>query len=177
VSVKRVASSWLWFERAVEVLVPHHRRTSSYCRSHCRNSAALNNLTISQALAAIDACQSIDGVVTTMTGHGNGRRLYSLNLVNLVIPERPSTLEFRRAPATVEAEEISAWCELIMSFVLSALRVGTTSRLASFSRDVEGLRLFLDAGLDEDASLSELVFVDWLFEGKEGWLEPLECVV
>ncbi len=54
-----------------------------------------------EALAAIDMCKSIDDVVSKMTGHGNGRQLYCFILVNLVIPERPSALDFWRAPATL----------------------------------------------------------------------------
>ncbi len=94
-------------------------------------------------------------------------RLYSLNLPQSGRPRatiNPRVQEKRQQP--LRQGEGRSWCQLTMSFVLSELRVGATSRRASFSRDVKDYASFLNAGLDEDSSGSLLLYIGQLFEVK-----------
>jgi hypothetical protein len=108
-----------------------------------------------------------------MTGGGPSRRYFSVNFDHLRRHHRESTIEFRRAPATTEANEIQAWAEFVMGFVQAALVMGTFRKLKKYGRDVSGLRRFLDAGLSPDASLSSYTFLDSIFDEKSGSLETL----
>jgi hypothetical protein len=66
---------------------------------------------------------------------------------------------------------ISAWAEFVMAFVQSGLALNASS-LRRYARDVDGLRAFLNHGLDNESSLSTLTSVDALFIGMHGSMQP-----
>jgi hypothetical protein len=123
--VKRVACAVLWFEPATEVLVPDDRRRNEYCRSHRANSPALleANPNPYQALDLVTNCQTLQALVTLMTGTGDESKYFSVNFRNFILADRNSTIEFRRAPPSVDATEVNCWAEFTMAFVQSALAV------------------------------------------------------
>ncbi len=106
------------------------------------------------------------------SGSPDGRN-YSVNFRNLRKHQLDATIEFRGAPPSVDESEICAWAEIVMGFVQAALTKGKTIQLSRFSRDVEWLRMFLDAGLNEEATVSRFTYLDMIFEGKSGSLETL----
>ncbi len=162
----------LWIEPGTEVLVPAARRHNIYCRCHFANSEALADADAIVAQVLITSCFTFEQVVGVMTGVGFNGKYYSVNCRNLIDDDRSWTIDFRRPPASVIAAEINAWAEFTMAFVQSAL-ASDEGPLWGLTRDVEGLRSFLNPGLSDDASVSELGFVEALFEGRHGSLDPL----
>jgi hypothetical protein len=171
--VKQVARAVLWFEPATEVLVPEDRRINEYCRSHRANSSALvkANPHPYQAQDLVTACPTLESLVMLMPGTGDKSKYYSVNFRNLILADRNSTIEFRRAPPSLDAAEVSSWAEFTMAFVQSALAVDEFA-LRLHTRDVAGLREFLGHGLSAEASVAELLLVDDLFAGRHGSLQP-----
>ncbi len=174
-NVKRVARAVLWFEPGAEVLVPQERRTSTWCKSHSANSAKLVGADAIAAQALVTACETLETVVDVMTGVGWDGKFYSVNFRNLIDVNRPSTIEFRRAPSSANPWHVCVWAEFVMSFVQSALEADE-SELREYTRDVLGLRRFLNLGISISSSVSELMYVDSIFDGLEGSLEPQEAI-
>ncbi len=169
-AVKHVARAVLRFEPTTEVIVPESRQINMWCRSHCVHSPLLRDIDEHQAQALVTSCQTAR-VVEVMTGLESNGKYYSVNFRNLTDHSRCSTIEFWRAPSSLEPREINAWAELIMALVQSALVVDESS-LRLYERDIEGLRSHCTRSLDDESSASALVYVDDLFEGRHGSHQP-----
>ena len=77
------------------------------------------------------------------------------------------TIEFRRGPGVIEAEQCLSWVEFAVAFIQAAVRTGHHAGLSSFTNDVEGLKKFTQRGVVYKGR-----FMMEVFEGKSGSIKP-----
>ncbi|KAI1503279.1 putative amidoligase enzyme-domain-containing protein [Biscogniauxia marginata] len=130
-----IAKAVLFFEPAVDTLLPSSRASSYWCQSN-RNNPALKLLSLPQCFEYIDYCVDIPSIARTMClfpaksayGRANG---YTEDFVHGVykwdfsgLDSGIGTLEFRQAPGSCNAEEAVTWVELAVCFVAGAIEQG-----------------------------------------------------
>lgn len=80
------------------------------------------------------------------------------------------TIEFRRGPGVTMTEDCLAWVELAVSFARSARALVKAQQLQNYTRDVQGLKQFINATLEP--SMSQPVLMAPIFAGKQGFCTP-----
>jgi len=140
-----LAKAALYFEPAVDALVPPPRRGSAayWCQSN-RDSAALKMVPLDDCLEALDHAGSSDrGVVEAMNlcpaasayGRAHGKKhdfvrgkVYKWDLSGM-LPRTAGgtglgTVEFRQPPGSLSAAEASGWVMLALAFVAASVESG-----------------------------------------------------
>lgn len=163
--LKSISRSILYFEGAVNKLVPAHRRRSRWAMSNTVENWRLRGRTMEEQLAELDRCQSMVSLVYLM--NDNGRRNYAWNLTNLY--DTKGTIEFRQAPGVCDSRSASIWVEFVLHFVNSSQHLTTYEELLRYSRDTRGLLAFLIAFDLPGSSVSNL---RKLFRRKYGYIDP-----
>lgn len=142
-SLAALAKAALYYEPALDLLVPSARRTSTayWCQSN-RVSPAMRSLpSLADCLSLIDAASasnSVRPVVEAMNlfpaasaygrAHGKHRdfvrgKVYKWDFTGMLSGAR-GTVEFRQPSGSLEAEEAAAWVTLAAAFVAGAMAVG-----------------------------------------------------
>ncbi|KAK4106893.1 hypothetical protein N658DRAFT_555660 [Parathielavia hyrcaniae] len=127
VQLKRLAQAIIYFEPAVEALIPADRRANEYARSNWieNKHLAYKNLSRGQSVELIEACRT----------------------------ER-DTVEFRRGAASSTARDVFKWVEFALAFLQASIQLPARGALASFPPNVGGLKKFFDsARLIEDPGM------------------------
>ncbi|KAH6614702.1 putative amidoligase enzyme-domain-containing protein [Chaetomium sp. MPI-SDFR-AT-0129] len=141
-STKSLAKSTIHFERALDALVPGHRRTNPYCMSNRRN-AAYATLSQSQIFADIDAAKTLEELGERMCscsresvhaknlmmmgdegeeGEGFEHPHFKWNFTRLT--EGTKTVEFRLPPASRGVRDTVAWVVFTVMFAQWAVERG-----------------------------------------------------
>lgn len=166
--LKRIACSILYFEAALEVLVPPTHRANEYAKSNWIDNSNLRDRSLEECFQLIDQCTDLVKIVELMNDGGD--RCYSWNFVNLFYGGK-MTIEFRRGPGVIELDQILSWVDLSVSFVWAAMHSGSPSQLSGYSQNVQGLRHFINAHLV--AGVNAGSHLAPLFHGKSGSLQPI----
>ncbi len=166
-SLKSICCSIIWFESAFEVLVPQTRRGNEWAKSNRFDNPKFQGKTGEQCLQLVTQCSDNANIVNLM--NNNGDRYYGWNFTNLYY-DRKMTIEFRRGPGVTEVDECLGWVELTASFVRAAKSFGTPTTLPTFTRDVEGLKNFIQTSVVQGMNVPR--YMTPIFEGKSGSLEP-----
>ncbi|KAK3334223.1 putative amidoligase enzyme-domain-containing protein [Cercophora scortea] len=134
-----LAKSALYYEPALDALVPPARRGSAYwCQSN-RSNPSLTGLDLATCLDALGhAGSSVRHVVEAMNlfpanspyGRAHGRqkdfvrgKVYKWDFTGMMSGGR-GTVEFRQAPGSVAAADATGWVTLAVAFVVGAMAVG-----------------------------------------------------
>ncbi|KAF9649035.1 hypothetical protein BDM02DRAFT_3114596, partial [Thelephora ganbajun] len=124
--VKAVARAVLYFEPAINALVPDHRLNKMWCKTFFPNNANFQGKEVAQAIARVDEVRSLEGIVELMNSPPNPftilDRLYTWNFTNLPNPLR-STIEFRQGEGVTTSLDALAWAEFVVTFTGAALAV------------------------------------------------------
>jgi Putative amidoligase enzyme len=169
--LQRIASSAIYFEPALEALVPEERRRSGYAKSIWLHSPSFGRGMISRsaAIALIESTGSKQCLLQLLQGSDT---YYSWNFRNMADREAKKTIEFRKAPASLTAEEVLSWAEFAMNFAQASIEYGSSGRLEDFTPNVGGLRSFLAKvcvpGVNEPRRLERI----WAGKKPEAALEP-----
>ena len=100
--VRAVACAALYFEEAINALVPVNRLGNEYCESFSACNENIRGKTVAECVAKVENLSDIVGAVDLMNpGRGNDR-YYTWNFTNLR-RGRTLTIEFRQGPG-VRAE-------------------------------------------------------------------------
>lgn len=167
--LKRIASSIIHFETALEAVMPPARRNNGWARSNWLSSPRLaaKNKSRKESIREIESVISRPSVIRLMQELGNpcfAWNLWSLN--------DKSTIEFRKPPGSVTAAEALTWAELALNFIQAAIRFGDSDRLSNFPSNVGGLRNFLgqfnEPGVNEPERLRRL----WDSVAPDAAIEP-----
>lgn len=166
--VKCICRTAIYFEEAIEVLVPPPRRGNEYCRSNSVDNPLLHGKPLGEIFDLIEACSNIPDVVRLLNPD---TRDYAFNFRNLdsSLSSRPQTVEFRRPPGVTTAAECLSWTQFTVSFIMGGASSGTTTQLSQYSRDVNGLKKFIEASSVPGALESQLMSP--IFENKSGSLK------
>ena len=111
--LKNIAKNYAFFEDFFDGIMPASRRCNNnrYIQSLRSRFGDYSHASAGRAHAAIDACTSIDQIVSVLNG---GNRYHKLNFVSYW---RHGTIEFRQHSGTVDAEKAVRWINLLMAFV------------------------------------------------------------
>ncbi|KAK9423817.1 putative Amidoligase enzyme-domain-containing protein [Seiridium unicorne] len=137
-----LAKSILYFEPAIDLLLPPARASSYWCQSNHDNTS-LKSLTLPECFEYLDYCSDANDVARAMCsfpaksayGRANGysedfvHGVYKWDFSGLVDPSaclssNPSpsgTLEFRQCPGSGSADEARTWLLLSLGFVAGAI--------------------------------------------------------
>jgi Putative amidoligase enzyme len=141
--LQRIASSAIYFEPAIEALVPADRRQNVWVRSNWRQSPLLMRKGRSrlQSVADIERATTKDEVISLMQHTGDNN--FTWNFSHLMEQGLKQTIEFRKPPASMTSAEALSWAELTMTFVQASIQHGTLSNLRRFEVNIGGLLRFL----------------------------------
>ena len=158
--LQRIASSAIYFEAAIEALVPAGRRHNVWVRSNWRYSPLLMKKGRSrlESIAEIERATTQDRVISLMQEEGETN--FTWNFSHLSRHGLKQTIEFRKAPASVTSSEALSWAELTMTFVQAAVQHGRLTDLQKFAATTGGLLAWLEqvnvAGLNEPYRLQRI---------------------
>ncbi|KAL9078551.1 MAG: hypothetical protein Q9157_002542, partial [Trypethelium eluteriae] len=146
--LKNLAASVIYFEPALEALVPPNRRGNEYARSNWIDNAnfGYKKKLRSESIAMIMKCGIDEEVINLM--NPRGERYFGWNFLAL---RKYKTIEFRRGAASLSVRDAFMWVELAVSFVLAALRLGSAQELTAIPATVGGLRAFMSQAKLENA--------------------------
>jgi hypothetical protein len=133
-NMKSICQQFILHERAMDALLPYHRRTGSdKCHSYFESNAhAVMKIhkTLEGSLNAIFSCQTRNALYDLMNPNIFRQRYHKLNLQNLATDRQP-TIEFRQHHSTKYEVEIVAWVRFCVLFVVNA---ATLPPLEDFSQ-------------------------------------------
>lgn len=161
--LKRLAQAVIYFECAVEALMPPDRRGNEYARSNWIDNKhlAYKNLNRDQSMLAIEACKSQEEVIALM--NPDKSKYFGVNFLAL---ERYKTVEFRRGAASTKLNDVFMWVEFAMTFLQASIQLPSKNDFSRFQPTVGGLRNFFDnANLVEDPGMNQRKYLDLLFHG------------
>ena len=127
--LKNIAASALYFEMALDALVPSHRLESKYAHSNWANPSLKNGMTRTAQIKTIRAAKKISDLVELINPQG---RLYVWNFQNLISHGLRSTIEFRQPPVITKVLDVVQWGQLAYSFIMAASVFGTAAQLEDF---------------------------------------------
>ncbi len=169
--LKRVAMSVIYFETAFEALVPETRRGNVWAQSNWLESPsfAQRNRSRWESITEIERVIDASEFLQLMQNFGDPR--YAWNFWNLTTANK--TIEFRKPPGSVTADEALSWAELALNFIQVSIRLGSSRLLRSYSANIKGLRLFLrqvnEPGVNEPDRLDRL----WAGEPPNAAVPPI----
>lgn len=141
--IKRVARSAIHFEAAFDALVPSVRRGGNceWAKSSWLDSEhlALKDRSREQSMIFLDTVNDFFSFLSVM--NPDGERGYTWNFHSI---EKFYTIEFRKPPASITANEVLSWAELAMSFVQASIRYGSLEKLRRVPSNIGGLCWFLE---------------------------------
>lgn len=164
--LKRLSRAMIYFEPAIERLVPSHRRQNFWARSNRHDNPKLEWKDNSEILQMIDQCETLEDVVSLMNNGSN--RNFAWNFTN-IYSGGIFTIEFRRGPGATQVNTCLQWVEFVVSLAHAAKCGGTKSELAAYTRDVEGMMHFFRGYPVADGNI---LIRDSLFANKCGSLKP-----
>ncbi|KAF7510227.1 hypothetical protein GJ744_006923 [Endocarpon pusillum] len=141
--IKRVARSAIHFEAAVEALVPSVRSGGicEWAKSSWLDSEhlALEDRSRERSMIFLDTVNDFYSFLSVM--NPDGERGYTWNFHSI---EKFYTIEFRKPPASITANEVLSWAELAMSFVQASIKHGSLEKLRRIPSTIGGLCWFLE---------------------------------
>ena len=175
---KAVARAILFFEPAIDALVPRHRREGTYCKRFYVSHPVFSKLLPEQAIALVDNVSEVSQEIKRASSRhsyyfdeifahpiaqlmnpGNDRE-YTWNFTSIT---RTTTIEFRQGPGVTTADETLAWVEFVVTFVNAALKLEHYKYKElneRFTPAVDGLKSFLNVGIV--SGISHQSFLDRL---------------
>jgi hypothetical protein len=183
--LRRIASSAIHFEPALEALLSEHRDRhpdtqgpgNPNARSNWLDSPLLarHGFSRSRSIAAIESATDEEAVIRLMTGPkeptnpwANGS--YAWSFLDF---SRKHMIGFRKPPTSLNSNDVLNWAELTITFIQASIRTGSAATLREFPSDLSGLRSFLRevpsiAGVNEPRRWQKL----WAGRHPNGAMEP-----
>jgi hypothetical protein len=119
-----IACAAMWFESAIEALVPSGRRGNPFCKSNCLDNPnfAGQNLTRAQAMARAMQCQTQSELIGLMCpGEYPDSKYFAWNFT---VINKYNTIEFRKGSASVSEDLAFGWIEIAVRFVPDSKTAG-----------------------------------------------------
>lgn len=168
--LKRLAQAVVYFEPAVERIVPETRRNNEYARSNWIDNRhlAYKKLSRADSMRAIEACKSDADVIELMNPGQD--RYFGFNFLPL---KTYRTIEFRRGSGSTNVGEVFRWVEFAVRFLQASMGVARLEDFQKFKSNVGGLKQFLNT-VPNQAGMSDRAHMDTLFRGckDDDKLEP-----
>lgn len=140
--LKRIASSVIHFETAIEPLQPENPSDACVALSSWLHSwpFARSRRGRSASINYIDQCFTSTELRSVINGNSIGDDDYAWDFWDV----RPNgSLEFRKPPPCLWPPDIFSWAEFTMAFILAAMRYGSPEYLRRCRHDVGALKDFV----------------------------------
>lgn len=163
--IKCIACSVIYFERAIEALMPPHRRGNRFAMSNYLASPYLRREGKSRqdSIELIEMARDELEVFRFIQGYDN--KNFAWNFRNLVQGNK-GTIEFRQPPASSTSAQSLSWAEFVMNFIQSSVKLGSFTNLKTFPDNIRGLRSFLEHDGVRDRQLNQPVRLGKIWERK-----------
>ncbi|KAK4135061.1 hypothetical protein BT67DRAFT_420686 [Trichocladium antarcticum] len=168
--LKRLAQAVIYFECAIEALMPVDRRGNEYARSNWIDNKhlAYKNLTRDQSMLAIEACKSQRDVINLM--NPDQSKYFGFNFLAL---EKYKTVEFRRGAASTTVNHVFKWVEFAMTFLQASIQASDMGTFKKFQPTVSGLKQFFSsAELVNDAGMNQAKYTERQGHSENEKVEP-----
>ncbi|KAF9644773.1 hypothetical protein BDM02DRAFT_3190303 [Thelephora ganbajun] len=161
--IKAVARAAIYFEPAINALVPSHRLGNEFCKTFFASNEHFKDKTVEQAIAMVDGVgETHKAIIELMNPPGRlsePNRFYAWNFANLV-DNGILTIEFRQAEGVTTPDGALAWAEFVVTFIGAAVTEATSyNNLKKYTPNVHGLKAFLGHGLVSDGKNKSLLGV------------------
>lgn len=154
--LRALSKAIVYFEPCLQSLLPSYRARGNFdCKQNYTENPCLSSKRIGRCFEIINGMSSIAGLQEVMNHDHSGAghtESYAWDFTNLSWNAEEQrvdgTVEYRSPPCTNNARECLAWMELAATFASAARKAadrGTKIR-RRFSRDLDGLREFLEYG-------------------------------
>lgn len=174
--LRNVAKAVVYFERAIDALMPPARRTNIWCQSN-RYNCTLRDYTMVEIFQRIDATQTAQDVAGLMCAFSKHSTLgkskgadkdfvhntFRWNFESLVLGSK-GTIEFRQPPGSCKAVDSRSWIEFACSFLQAAVLWGD-SLDPQQTPNLEMLRTYVLNGARR-SSIENLNYLENIFQGK-----------
>lgn len=165
-TLRSVCRSILYFNEAIEALVPAERRSNIYSANNHHENTLLKGRTMKTSIDMVNRCRDPTGIADLM--NDGGERYFSWNFVNLYYGGK-ATVEFRQVPAAADEKSSIPWIELVASFMNSSKLTSPYGELLRYNRDVNGLWKFLTR---HELPGFKPTLMASIFKGKSGSILP-----
>jgi hypothetical protein len=166
-AVKAICRSIVYFEFAIEALLPSTRRCNHWTKSNVYDNDHFPDKKLRTCFSLIDGCQTIPEIVELMNEGDD--KYFGWNFLNL-LENGMTTIEFRRAPGVTNAEKCLAWVEFVVTFVQAAVQKGNgLSNNTGLAATVQELKGFLGTVI---VSGGQPARFEAIFAGKSGAVFP-----
>ena len=167
--IRRIASAAMWFEAALEAIVPESRRENDFCRGNYINSpgAKFGRVSRAELIRALEGEKKIQALMCLIQQED---RHFSWNFWSIY---KHRSIEFRKPPPSTTLAEVLSWVEYTMTFVEAAMHNGTPDQLATYPQNVGGLKRFLRSIHIQGISQPERMNRLWAGHSDDEAIEPL----
>jgi len=143
-NLKRLSMAIIWFEPAIEVILPKQRRQNKWAKANHKDHPQFKAQTIENIFHMIHSCETTDALIDCMNPQDD--RYFGWNFTNLR-KDAIGTVEFRRPPGVVGRATCLSWMEFTAAFARAAVNVQDPTDLIKYQQSVEGMKSFLYATL------------------------------
>ncbi|KAF9644767.1 hypothetical protein BDM02DRAFT_3121354, partial [Thelephora ganbajun] len=155
--VKAIARAILYFEPAINALVPSHRLGNPFCKTLFASNRNFAGKNVEQAIAIVDKVDSSHPTLVAELMNPDMDRYYAWNFTNLHDND-VLTIEFRQGEGVATPVDALAWAEFVVTFVGAAVAVAASHNdLKKFALNVHGLKDFLTHGVVSGVSDQSLL--------------------
>ena len=142
--LKRLSMAIIWFEPAIEVILPKQRRQNIWAKANHKDHPQFKVQTIENIFHTINSCETTDAMIECMNPQDD--RYFGWNFTNLR-ENAIGTVEFRRPPGVTGRVACLSWMEFTAAFVRAATSIQDPTDLLSIQQSVEGMKSFLRTAL------------------------------
>jgi Putative amidoligase enzyme len=150
--IRKIAAASIYFEPALEALVPSHRKLNSFCKSNYINGPAGAKMGKSrlELIHEVEKKHLFKEILPLLQPNTDKNFCW-----NFLSHDLCGTVEFRKPPPSETRDEALSWAEYVMEFVQASLLAlpgkpdggrGIADELQDYSPDVGGLKRFLSRG-------------------------------
>lgn len=142
--LKRLSMAIIWFEPAIEVILPKQRRQNMWAKANHKDHPQFKAQTVENILHIINSCETIEALIECMNPQDD--RYFGWNFTNLR-EDAIGTVEFRRPPGVTGRGASLSWMKFTAAFVRAAANVQDPTDLLKNEQSVEGMKSFLRVAL------------------------------
>jgi hypothetical protein len=173
--LQAISRSIIYFECAIDVLLPVARRNTPAAPRNSWVSASLQEKSLTDCWDCINGCKTTDDLVEVMN---NTFKYSAWNFCPLLSfrggrYNAKRTIEFRRAPWVTRADECLAWVDFVVAFIHASIFTKANLggyMLREYTRDVSGLFQYITSVPLPGCNRESL---ERLFEGRHGSVIPV----
>jgi hypothetical protein len=118
--LKRLSMAIIWFEPAMEVILPKQRRQNIWAKANHKDHPQFRTRTVENIFHMINSCETTDALIDCMNPEDD--RYFGWNFTNLR-ESAIGTVEFRRPPGVTGRGASLSWMCFTAAFIRAAANI------------------------------------------------------